>query len=183
MADELEVVAGAGAFDAGVEVWAWAGGAAAVSPTDTVVVLAEPQPAKRTMPTVVAIASAAVRDTLLLIVMVFAIAAAHPCTVSGIQEAGNASIRSGYDAQVSTPARPQSLEPAVRRSRRELARASVVALLAVLITLFAVLNVEEVKVNWIFGSSRPPLIVVIVVSLLVGILITHLAGLRSKRRR
>jgi lipopolysaccharide assembly protein A len=58
-----------------------------------------------------------------------------------------------------------------------------VAVLAVLITLFAVLNVKEVNVDWIFGSSKAPLIVVIVVSLLVGILITHFAGLRSRRRR
>jgi lipopolysaccharide assembly protein A len=58
-----------------------------------------------------------------------------------------------------------------------------VAVLAVLITLFAVLNVKEVDVDWIFGSSKAPLIVVIVISLLVGILITHFAGLRSRRRR
>jgi uncharacterized integral membrane protein len=55
--------------------------------------------------------------------------------------------------------------------------------LAVLITLFAVLNVKEVEVNWIFGSSHAPLIVVIVISLLVGILLTHLGERRSKRRR
>lgn len=84
---------------------------------------------------------------------------------------------------MSTPARAPSSQPAARRNRRELARLAVVAVLAVLITLFAVLNVKEVKVDWIFGSSRAPLIVVIVVSLLVGILITHFAGLRFKRRR
>jgi lipopolysaccharide assembly protein A len=71
----------------------------------------------------------------------------------------------------------------VRRSRRELARTVAVALLAVLITLFAVLNVEEVEVNWIFGSAKAPLIIVIVVSLIVGILITYLASLRSRRKR
>jgi uncharacterized integral membrane protein len=57
------------------------------------------------------------------------------------------------------------------------------ALLAVLITLFAVLNVKQVHVDWIFGSSKAPLIVVIVVSLLVGILITHFSEWRSRRRR
>jgi len=56
-------------------------------------------------------------------------------------------------------------------------------LLAVLMTLFAVLNVKEVEVNWIFGSSQAPLIIVIVISLLVGILLTHFAELRYKRRR
>jgi putative membrane protein len=55
--------------------------------------------------------------------------------------------------------------------------------LAVLMTLFAVLNVKEVEVNWIFGKSEAPLIIVIVVSLLVGILLTYFAGLRLRRRR
>lgn len=85
---------------------------------------------------------------------------------------------------MSTPARAQSPEPAEqRRSRREVARSAAIAVLAVLITLFAVLNVKEVEVDWIFGSNRVPLIVVIVVSLLFGILITHFAGLRARRRR
>ena len=55
-------------------------------------------------------------------------------------------------------------------------------MLAVLITLFAVLNVKEVKVNWIFGTSTP-LIIVIVVSVLVGILLTYLVDRRASRRR
>jgi uncharacterized integral membrane protein len=91
---------------------------------------------------------------------------------------------SGYDqASVSTPARAQPSQPSTRRSRREIARTTALIVLAVLITLFAVLNVKEVKVNWIFGSSYAPLIVVIVVSLLVGILLTHFAEQRSRRRR
>jgi uncharacterized integral membrane protein len=91
---------------------------------------------------------------------------------------------SGYDQlSVSTPTRAQPSEPSVRRSKREIARTAAIAVLAVLITLFAVLNVKEVEVNWIFGSSKAPLIVVIVISLLVGILITHFAELRYKRGR
>ena len=70
----------------------------------------------------------------------------------------------------------------LRRSRRELARTGAFVVLAVLMTLFAVLNVKEVEVNWIFGSQAP-LIIVIVISLLVGILLTHFAELRWRRRR
>lgn len=55
--------------------------------------------------------------------------------------------------------------------------------LAVLITLFAVFNLEEVKVNWIFGSSKAPLIIVIVISLLVGIVLTYAADRRSKHSK
>jgi uncharacterized integral membrane protein len=64
-----------------------------------------------------------------------------------------------------------------------MARTALLVVLAILITLFAVLNVKEVKVDWIFGTSGAPLIVVIVVSLLVGILLTHFAEARVRRKR
>jgi uncharacterized integral membrane protein len=70
-----------------------------------------------------------------------------------------------------------------RRSRREVARTGALILLAVLVTLFAVLNVDNVKVNWIFGSGEAPLIIVIVVSLLVGVILTHFAERRGAKRR
>jgi uncharacterized integral membrane protein len=70
-----------------------------------------------------------------------------------------------------------------QRSRRELARTAALVVLAVLMTLFAVLNVKDVEVNWIFGKTQTPLIIVIVVSLLVGILLTHFAELRYRRKR
>jgi uncharacterized integral membrane protein len=69
-----------------------------------------------------------------------------------------------------------------RRSRREIARTGGLVLLAVLMTLFAVFNIKEVEVSWIFGESDIPLIIVIVVSLLVGILLTHFAELRYRRK-
>jgi uncharacterized integral membrane protein len=43
--------------------------------------------------------------------------------------------------------------------------------------------VNQVKVNWIFGSGKAPLIIVIVVSLLVGIVLTHFAERRSAKRQ
>jgi uncharacterized integral membrane protein len=70
-----------------------------------------------------------------------------------------------------------------RRSRREQARIGALIVLAVVITVFAVLNVDEVKVHWIFGSGEAPLIIVIVISLLVGIILTHFAERRSGGRR
>ncbi len=73
--------------------------------------------------------------------------------------------------------------PESQRSRREQARSAALVVLAVLITLFAVLNVKHVEVDWIFGKFSTPLIVVIVVSLLVGCLLTHFAELRNRRRR
>lgn len=70
-----------------------------------------------------------------------------------------------------------------KRSRRELARTVGFVILTVLITLFAVLNVDSVEVNWIFGSGEAPLIVVILISLLVGIVLTYLLERRAHKRR
>ncbi len=72
---------------------------------------------------------------------------------------------------------------AERRSTRERLRTGGMLALAVLITLFAVLNVSEVKVNWIFGSGHAPLIIVVVVSVLVGILLTYMAERVNRKRR
>jgi uncharacterized integral membrane protein len=69
-----------------------------------------------------------------------------------------------------------------QRSKGELARTGALVVLAVLITLFAVLNVKQVKVNWIFGSGHAPLIIVIVISLLVGIVLTYFAERLVRKR-
>ena len=69
------------------------------------------------------------------------------------------------------------------RSRREQSRTAALVLLAILITLFAVLNTDEVKVDWIVGSGHAPLIIVIVISLLVGIVLTHFLERRAGRHR
>ncbi len=77
---------------------------------------------------------------------------------------------------------PDSRAASPRRSPRDTARTCALIVLAILITLFAVLNLDEVKVDWIVGSGRAPLIIVIVVSLLVGIVLTHFAEGRARRR-
>ena len=82
-------------------------------------------------------------------------------------------------APTRTPAedRPQ----AERRGRRERARTAGLVVLAVVITLFAVLNLDRVKVNWIFGSGHAPLIIVIVVSVLIGVVLGRFAEQRRRR--
>lgn len=69
-----------------------------------------------------------------------------------------------------------------RRRPKESARTIAVVALAVLITLFAVFNLDEVKVHWIVGSGRAPLIIVIVISLLAGIVMTYVAERRTRKR-
>jgi uncharacterized integral membrane protein len=70
-----------------------------------------------------------------------------------------------------------------RRTPAQWLRTGGVLALTVLGTLFAVLNVREVKVNWVFGSGHAPLIIVIVVSLLGGIVLTYLVERLTRRRR
>jgi len=69
------------------------------------------------------------------------------------------------------------------RSGRETVRSAALVILAVLIVAFAVANLGQVQVDWIVGSGRAPLIVVIAISLLVGIVLTHFAGRYTRRRR
>jgi len=81
---------------------------------------------------------------------------------------------------MSEPAPGSPVKP--KRSNRELARTGGFVVLAVIVTLFAVLNTESVHVDWIFGSGSAPLIVVILISVLFGIVLTYLVD-RIKSRR
>jgi uncharacterized integral membrane protein len=78
----------------------------------------------------------------------------------------------------SEPPRPE------KRSRLP-ANGGTIALIvvAVIITLFAVLNLNSVHVNWIIGSGSAPLIVVIAISILLGAAGTALFERVSARRR
>jgi uncharacterized integral membrane protein len=88
---------------------------------------------------------------------------------------------------------PPPQKPALGRQRklgrkgaannREMARASSLFVLSALAIVFALLNLDDVEVHWAFGSGRAPLIVVIVISLLIGIVLTYFAERLSRRRR
>jgi uncharacterized integral membrane protein len=64
------------------------------------------------------------------------------------------------------------------RSRREQARTIGALALGGLGAAFAVLNVDEVEVNWILGTWSTPLIIVIALSMLVGAALGFLVGRR-----
>lgn len=70
-----------------------------------------------------------------------------------------------------------------KRTRRESTRTLALVVLAALTAAFAVLNVETVAVDWIFGTAHVPLIVVIVVSLLLGAVLLYGAERLAARRR
>jgi uncharacterized integral membrane protein len=72
---------------------------------------------------------------------------------------------------------------AKKRSQREIARTASLVILAILITLFAVFNLKEVNVSYVFGSGKAPLIIVIVISLLVGIVLGYFADRIPRKKR
>jgi uncharacterized integral membrane protein len=67
------------------------------------------------------------------------------------------------------------------RGRREQARTVAAVGLGGLGAVFAVLNVDEVDVNWILGTWSTPLIIVIALSILVGAGLGFLVGRRRGR--
>jgi uncharacterized integral membrane protein len=66
----------------------------------------------------------------------------------------------------------------VDRSQR--LRVIVASVLGALVTLFAVLNFDEVDVNWILGTWSTPLIVVIVLCLVAGMAIDRMLVRRAR---
>jgi uncharacterized integral membrane protein len=66
------------------------------------------------------------------------------------------------------------------RSGAEFARLLLAVAGGGLIAAFAVLNTGEVKVNWVFGTFRTPLIIVILVCLGIGLAVGLAGGWRGK---
>jgi uncharacterized integral membrane protein len=95
------------------------------------------------------------------------------------------------DPQVAkTPAAPSTAnaKPPKKRfggglANREGIRLIGAGVLGVLITVFAVLNLDSVEVNWLLGSWSTPLIVVIVLSALIGMVLDRILVRRSSRRK
>jgi uncharacterized integral membrane protein len=67
-----------------------------------------------------------------------------------------------------------------KRGTRERGRIVLAAALTAIVTIFAVLNLDQVAVDLvIFGTEQIPLIVVIAASALLGLAIGYIAGRRS----
>jgi uncharacterized integral membrane protein len=64
------------------------------------------------------------------------------------------------------------------RGRREQLRTVAAVGLGGLAAAFAVLNIDEVEVNWILGTWSTPLIIVIAVSLVAGAGLGYVVGRR-----
>lgn len=71
--------------------------------------------------------------------------------------------------------------PADKADRKERNRRIAALVVGVLIVVFAVVNTDKVKVDWVVTSSSTPLIVVIAVSFLLGLAGGYL--LRGRRAK
>jgi uncharacterized integral membrane protein len=80
----------------------------------------------------------------------------------------------------STEAHIQTAERS-RLERRH--RVRLLGVIGALATAFALLNLGNVKVNWLVSTGHTPLIIVIVVTFLFGMLADRLLLLRSRRKR
>jgi len=83
----------------------------------------------------------------------------------------------------STQQKPQGQVERSPRTRRERARTFAIGALVIAITLFAAKNTAETKIDWVVGSGRAPVIIVIVVSVLIGAVISYFADRRASKRR
>jgi uncharacterized integral membrane protein len=84
-------------------------------------------------------------------------------------DGGNSRRRSGGRTKLSSA------------QRRERIRLAVACVIGALVTAFALLNIDKVKVHWIVASGRTPLIVVIAVAFLLGIAADRIVIFRRGR--
>jgi uncharacterized integral membrane protein len=62
-------------------------------------------------------------------------------------------------------------------------RVAVAAVVGGIAAVFAVINLDDVEVNWLVGSWQTPLILVIVLSMLLGAGLDRLLVRRARKRR
>ena len=79
--------------------------------------------------------------------------------------------------------RTPAARPGDKPEKAATTRLVAAGILGVLGTVFAVLNLDEVEVDWLIGSWQTPLIVVIVVSMLLGAGIDRLLVRRARKRK
>jgi len=79
--------------------------------------------------------------------------------------------------------RTPATRPGDKPEKAANARLVAAGILGVLAGVFAVINLEEVQVDWLIGSWETPLIVVIVVSMLLGAGIDRLLVRRARKRK
>jgi uncharacterized integral membrane protein len=89
----------------------------------------------------------------------------------------------GSDFEGLTGGPPSSVEGTPkRRSPAERPRLVAAGILGAVVAVFALLNLGDVKVHWLFATGSTPLIVVIAFAFILGMLVDRLI-IRAKRKR
>jgi uncharacterized integral membrane protein len=78
--------------------------------------------------------------------------------------------------------RPSRASAGAAVSRRERTRTIVAVVALTLFVLFAVLNLDDVEVNWIIGTWTTPLILVIAISFVLGAAVGAFVARRRRSR-
>ena len=78
-----------------------------------------------------------------------------------------------------TPAK----RPEDKPDRSASTRTAAAAILGAVAAAFAVINLDDVEVDWLVGSWQTPLIVVIVISMLLGAGLDRLLVRRARKRK
>ncbi len=68
-------------------------------------------------------------------------------------------------------------------ARRERGRLIAAAVVGAVVAAFALLNLGNVKVHWLFATGRTPLIIVIALAFLLGMLVDRLVARARRKRR
>jgi uncharacterized integral membrane protein len=84
---------------------------------------------------------------------------------------------------VATRLQQESKKSHTAEERREVARAAVIVVVLVIAVVFAVVNLDSVRVDWIVGSGHAPLIIVIAISIIAGLLMGWLGQRFGANRR
>jgi lipopolysaccharide assembly protein A len=78
-----------------------------------------------------------------------------------------------------TPAK----RPEDKPDRAGTTRMAAAAILGGIAAVFAVINLDDVEVDWLVGSAQTPLILVIVISMLLGAALDRLLVRRARKRK
>jgi uncharacterized integral membrane protein len=76
----------------------------------------------------------------------------------------------------------QSRKDATRADRRQQERRIAAAVIGTLVVVFALINLNDVKVHWLITTQKTPLIVVIALAFVLGILADRLLLARAKKK-
>ena len=91
--------------------------------------------------------------------------------------------RSDFEGLTGAPTSAVGESPRRLPDKRRDARVVAAGVVGALITAFALLNLDDVKVHWLVTSGQTPLIIVIGLAFILGMLVDRLVIRAKKKRR